>query len=74
MMNFTNLAKTISAGEDEEIWLEIQSYRDTNHVNGFINAAENDKSGDEMRNEFMKLTTLGLMVAFGDFDKLREIF
>lgn len=32
MMQFVNLAKTISASEDEDVWLEIQSYRDVKHV------------------------------------------
>ena len=30
MMDFVNLAKTISANEDEEVWLEIQSYKTRN--------------------------------------------
>lgn len=31
-MGFTNIAKTISANEDEEIWLELHSYRDRKHM------------------------------------------
>lgn len=73
MMDFTNLAKTISAGEDEEVWLEIQSYRDAEHVKEFVKAMEGDKSGDEMYKEFMKLITPGSIVAFGEFSKLHEI-
>ena len=30
MMEFVNLSKTISATVEEEVWLEIQSYRDAN--------------------------------------------
>ncbi|MDQ4073388.1 MAG: DUF1428 family protein [Thermoproteota archaeon] len=70
MMDFTNLAKTISASDEEDVWLEIQSYRDAKHVQEFVKAMENDKSGDEMYNEFMKLITPGSMVTFGDFSKL----
>jgi hypothetical protein len=33
MMGFTNIAKTIlAAPNEEEVWLEIQSYRDHNHL------------------------------------------
>ncbi len=70
MMDFTNLAKTISASDEEDVWLEIQSYRDAKHVQEFVKSMENDRSGDEMYNEFMKLITPGSMVTFGDFSKL----
>ena len=33
MMGFTNIAKTISSEpQEEEVWPEIQSYRDRNHL------------------------------------------
>lgn len=76
MMDFTNLAnlaKTMSANEDEEVRLEIQSYRDAEHVKEFVKAMEGDKSGDEMYNEVMKLIPPGSIVTFGDFSKLKEI-
>ncbi len=73
MMEFVNLAKTISASDNEEVWMEIQSYRDAKHVQEFMKAMEGDKSGDEMYNEFMKLITPGSIVTFGDFGKLGEI-
>ena len=36
MMDFVNLSKTISANDDEDVWLEIQSYRDAKHVQEFM--------------------------------------
>ena len=73
MMEFVNIAKTISAGDNEEVWMEIQSYRDAKHVQEFMKAMEGDKSGDEMYAEFMRLITPGSIVTFGDFSKLEEI-
>lgn len=73
MMEFVNLAKIISASDNEDVWLEIQSYHDINHVQEFIKAMEGDKGGDEMYNEFMKLITPGSIVTFGDFSKLEQI-
>ena len=36
MMDFTNIAKTLSANQDEEgeeeVWLELQFYRDQKHL------------------------------------------
>ena len=73
MMDFVNLSKTISANDDEDVWLEIQSYRDAKHVQEFMKAMEGDKSGDEMYKEFMELITPGSIVTFGDFSKLEQI-
>ena len=73
MMEFVNLSKTISASDDEDVWMEIQSYRDAKHVQEFMKAMEGDKSGDEMYAEFMRLITPGSIVTFGDFSKLGEI-
>jgi uncharacterized protein YbaA (DUF1428 family) len=74
MMDFVNLSKTISANDDEDVWLEIQSYRDAKHVQDFMKAMEGDKSGDEMYKDFMKLITPGSIVTFGDFNKLEQIY
>ena len=73
MMDFVNLSKTISANDDEDVWLEIQSYRDAKHVQEFMKAMEGDKSGDEMYRKFMELITPGSIVTFGDFSKLEQI-
>ena len=73
MMDFVNLSKIISANNDEDVWLEIQSYRDAKRVQEFMKAMEGDKSGDEMYKEFMELITPGSIVTFGDFSKLEEV-
>ncbi len=73
MMDFVNLSKTISANVDEDVWLEIQFYRDAKHVQEFMKAMECDKSGDEMYKEFMELITPASIVTFGDFGKLEEV-
>lgn len=73
MMDFVNLSKTVSANDDEDVWLEIQTYRDVKHVEEFTKALEGDKSGDNMYREFMGLITPDSVVHFGDFGKLEDI-
>ena len=73
MMDFVNLAKTLSANEDEEAWLEIQSYKNSQHVKDFIDKMKNDKSMETLYKEFMDLITPGSVVSFGGFDKIAEI-
>jgi uncharacterized protein YbaA (DUF1428 family) len=73
MMDFVNLAKTISANDDEEVWLEIQSYKNSQHVKEFIDKMKDDKSMETLYKEFMDLVTPGSVVSFGGFDKIKEI-
>jgi hypothetical protein len=73
MMDFVNLSRTVSANDDEDVWLEIQSYRDSKHVEELMKSMEGDKSGDEMYKEFMELISPSSIVTFGDFSKLEEI-
>jgi large subunit ribosomal protein L17 len=72
MRGFVNLSKTISANDDEDVWLEIQFYRDTDHVQEVMKALKGDKRADELYDESMKLITPGPIV-FGDFSKSEEI-
>jgi hypothetical protein len=73
MMEFVNLSNTISASEDEEVWLEIQSYRDAEHVKEFVKAMEDDKSAEPIYKQFMGLITPGSVVSFGGFNKLEQV-
>ena len=74
MMEFTNIAKTIEANkEDEEVWLEIQSYKNSQHVKEFIDKMKDDKSMETLYKEFIDLITPGSVVSFGGFDKIEEI-
>ena len=73
MMDFVNLSKTISANEDEEVWLEIQSYKNSQHVKEFIDKMKDDKSMETLYNEFMNLITPDSVVSFGGFDKIEEV-
>ena len=71
IMDFVSLSKVISASDDEDVWLEILSYRDINHVQEVMKALEGDKRGNELYTEAMELITPGSIV-IGDFSKLEE--
>jgi len=73
VMEFVNLSKTISASEEEEVWLEIQSYRDAEHVKEFTANMQGDKSIEPIYKRFMELITPGSIVTFGGFGKIEEI-
>jgi hypothetical protein len=48
VMDFINIAETLSASQDEEVWMEIQSYRDQKHLEEFIANMKNDKIGESL--------------------------
>lgn len=77
MMGFENLSKIISANDDEDVWLEIQSYKDVKHVQEVMGAMKGDKRANELYNELysevMKLIAPGSIVNFKEFSKLKEI-
>ncbi len=61
----------MTANDDEDVWLEILSYRDSGHVQEVMKALEGDKMGNELHTEAMKLITPGSMV-LGDFSRFEE--
>jgi uncharacterized protein YbaA (DUF1428 family) len=72
MMDFTNIAKTVSANQDEEeVWLELQFYRDQKHLEDVMAKMENDQIGPQLFREFMDLITPGSDVIMGDFSHLK---
>jgi len=73
VMEFVNLSNTISASEEEEVWLEVQSYRDAEHVKEFTANMQGDKSIEPIYKRFMELITPGSIVTFGGFGKIEEI-
>ena len=69
--DFANISKIISANEDEDIKLEILSYRDAKHVEEVMKAMESDERAKELYKESMKIITPRSIV-FGEFIKSEE--
>ena len=72
MMDFTNIAKAVSANQDEEeVWLELQFYRDQKHLEDVMAKMEHDEIGPQLFREFMGLVTPGSGVIMGDFSSIK---
>ena len=65
-----NIAKTLSADQDEEVWVEIISYIDRKHRDEFVTKMPNDKSMDSFFQQFIDLITPGSNVNMGGFNRL----
>jgi hypothetical protein len=71
VMDFVSIAETLSASQDEEVWVEIQSYRDHKHLDEFIENMKKDKIGESLYQEYLGLITPGSRTIMGGFTRLR---
>ena len=70
MIDWTNIAKTISANQDEEIWLEQIFYRDSKHRDEYMAECGNDEHMKQLYKQFMDLITPGSNPILGEFIRL----
>ena len=70
-MEFTNIAKTVSANlDEEEVWIEIFHYHDKKHKDEVMEKMKKDKDCEQGFQQFMKLITPGSSVIIGDFSSV----
>ena len=70
MESMESIAKTLVA-EDEDIWVELQYFRDHNHLKEVYAKMMQDKSLEPLGNEFLGLITQGKNLITGGFRRLR---
>ena len=54
-MGMTNIAKTIAAKQDEEVWLELQFYRDQKHLDDLVAEVQKNENARDIGKQFMDL-------------------
>jgi uncharacterized protein YbaA (DUF1428 family) len=69
MMEWTNLAKTMSANQDEEIWVEQVHYRDSKQRDEFMAMCGKDENMTRLFKQFMDLVTPGSTIT-GELNRL----
>jgi large subunit ribosomal protein L17 len=72
MEGITNIAKTVSADQDEDVWLQIIFYRDRKQRDEVRAKMGNDESMGPINKQFMELITPGSMI-MGEFVRLKII-
>jgi uncharacterized protein YbaA (DUF1428 family) len=74
MDGFTNISQTISANPDEEeVWVELLSYRDKKHKDEAMEKMKGDKNCEQGYRQFLDLITPGSKVIYGDFHRLNDL-
>jgi uncharacterized protein YbaA (DUF1428 family) len=71
-MGLTNIVNTISANnqEDEEVWVELQYYRDRKHMDEFIAKMGKDENCGRLYKQSLNLLTAGTSFILGEFGRL----
>jgi uncharacterized protein YbaA (DUF1428 family) len=70
MEGITNIAKTVSANQDEEVWMELISYRVLKHRDEVCAKMQNDENMNQLYKQFMDLITPGSRPIMGEFIRL----
>jgi uncharacterized protein YbaA (DUF1428 family) len=71
MEGMESIAKTLSAANDEDIWIELQYFRDRKHYEDVYAKMMQDNSLKLLGDEFFGLITQGKNVVTGGFSRLR---
>ena len=71
MEGITNIAKTVSANQDEEVWLELIFYRDRKHRDEVDAKMRNDESMAPLFQQSVDLLTPGTSFIMGEFSRLK---
>ena len=66
-----SIAKTLSLGDDEEVWVLLQFYRDRAHADEVTAKMMQDESIGQLVKEFDGLVTQGSNLIMGGFSRLR---
>ena len=66
---FVSLNNLISSNKDDEIWLDLDWYKDNGHLNNIGNKIKADKSGVNLMKEFINLVSPHSKIIKADFNK-----
>jgi uncharacterized protein YbaA (DUF1428 family) len=70
MEGFTNIASTVSANQEEEVWVESLYYRDRQHMNEVMAKMEKDERMGPLMKQSVDLLPSGASFIIGEFDRL----
>jgi uncharacterized protein YbaA (DUF1428 family) len=70
MEGITNIAKTVSANQDEEVWMELQYYRDCKHLEEVTAKFGNDENMERLYKQSVDLLNPGSSFIMGEFSRL----
>jgi uncharacterized protein YbaA (DUF1428 family) len=70
MEGIINIAKTVSANQDEEVWMELIFYRDRKHRDAVGAKMQNDENMERLYKQSVDLLNPGSSFIMGEFSRL----
>jgi uncharacterized protein YbaA (DUF1428 family) len=70
MDGITNIANIVSANQDEEVWVELQYYRDRKHLEEVTAKFGNDENMGRLYKQSVDLLSPGSSFIMGEFNRL----
>jgi uncharacterized protein YbaA (DUF1428 family) len=70
MEGIANIAKTVSASQDEEVWMELIFYRDRKHRDEVGTKMQNDENMERLYKQSVDLLSPGSSFVMGEFSRL----
>jgi uncharacterized protein YbaA (DUF1428 family) len=70
MEGITNISKTVSANQDDEVWMELIFYKDRKHRDEVGAKMQNDPNMERLFKQSMDLITPGTNFIMGEFSRL----
>jgi uncharacterized protein YbaA (DUF1428 family) len=71
MDGITNITKTVSANQDDEVWMELIFYRYRKHRDEVSANMQNDESMGRLFQQTLDLVTAGTGFIMGEFSRIR---
>jgi uncharacterized protein YbaA (DUF1428 family) len=71
MEDITNIAKTVSANQDEKVWMALIFYRDRKHKEEVATKIQNDKRMGSLWQRTMDLVSRGTGFIMGQFSRIK---
>ena len=71
MDGITNITKTVSANQDDEVWMDLIFYRDRKHRDEVSANMQNDESMGRLFQQSLDLVTAGTGFIMGEFSRIR---
>lgn len=67
---FASIDKAFNATRDDEVWIEVDSYKDATHFNKVVEAVGADKDAGPLWGKLIELVTPGRSISMGEFSTL----
>ena len=67
---FIDMAKTVTAGPGEDVWVTMTSFKNRNHRNEYVEHMAKNKDCQILYQQFTELISHGSKIIHGGFNKL----